>query len=170
MKRHPGFPVDAISSSVTLYGVRSFTLSGIRSSSPIEAHISVYITSAPLRHSGSLLTAISAPVSAATALALASTDASTCSASSAGPYAANFMPILAHPYVQAYAMLFLMSPTKTTLTSESGLSMCSSMVMMSASIWVGWSSSVSPFHTGTPALAASSSTVACLKPLYSMPS
>ena len=41
---------------------------------------------------------------------------------------------------------------------------------MSASICVGWKSSVRPFHTGTPEYFARSSTVDCLKPRYSMPS
>ena len=44
------------------------------------------------------------------------------------------------------------------------------MVMRSASIWVGWNWSVSPFHTGTPAYLASSSTSSWLNPRYSMPS
>ena len=35
---------------------------------------------------------------------------------------------------------------------------------------MGWNSSVSPFQTGTPAYAASVSTVSCEKPRYSMPS
>jgi hypothetical protein len=38
------------------------------------------------------------------------------------------------------------------------------MVSMSASIWVGCHWSVSPFHTGTPASAASVSTTSCPKP------
>ena len=41
---------------------------------------------------------------------------------------------------------------------------------MSAIIWVGWNSVVRPFHTGTPALAASVSTMLCAYPRYSMPS
>ena len=47
-------------------------------------------------------------------------------------------------------MLLRTSPGKTTLTSRRGLAQCSSMVIMSARIWVGWSASVRPFHTGTP--------------------
>ena len=44
------------------------------------------------------------------------------------------------------------------------------MVSTSARIWVGWNSSVRPFHTGTPAYAASVSTVSWAKPRYSIPS
>ena len=44
------------------------------------------------------------------------------------------------------------------------------MVRRSASICVGWNSSVRPFQTGTPAFSASSSTIFWLKPRYSMPS
>ena len=47
---------------------------------------------------------------------------------------------------------------------------CSRMVSMSQSIWVGCHSSVRPFHTGTPAYSASSSTFAWADPRYSMPS
>ena len=54
--------------------------------------------------------------------------------------------------------------------SCSGLSLFSSMVSTSASIWVGWYSSVRPLNTGTPANLASSSTISCLKPRYSMAS
>ena len=46
----------------------------------------------------------------------------------------------------------------------------SSTVSMSAIICVGWNSSVRPFHTGTPALAAKSSTMDWAYPRYSMPS
>ena len=46
----------------------------------------------------------------------------------------------------------------------------SCMVRTSASAWVGWNWAVRPFHTGTPALAAKSSTTDCSKPRYSMPS
>ena len=44
------------------------------------------------------------------------------------------------------------------------------MVRMSASIWVGCQSSVSPFHTGTPAQAPRISTVSWAAPRYSIPS
>src|SRR6185503_6168556 len=44
------------------------------------------------------------------------------------------------------------------------------IVSMSHSDWVGCHSSVSPFHTGTPAYLASVSAVAWLKPRYSIPS
>ena len=44
------------------------------------------------------------------------------------------------------------------------------MVSISASICVGCASSVSPFQTGTSEYSASSSTVFCANPLYSMPS
>ena len=44
------------------------------------------------------------------------------------------------------------------------------MVIMSQSIWVGCHSSVSPFHTGTPAYCARVSTFSCEEPRYSMPS
>ena len=49
-------------------------------------------------------------------------------------------------------------------------SLDSVMVTMSARIWVGWNSSVSPFHTGTPAYSARISTFSWAKPRYSMPS
>ena len=67
-------------------------------------------------------------------------------------------------------MLFLVSPVNTNLISLSGLCACSSIVKKSANIWVGWSASVNPFHTGTPACLANSSTVDCLNPLNSIPS
>ena len=44
------------------------------------------------------------------------------------------------------------------------------MVSMSQSICVGCHSSVSPFHTGTPAYAARVSTLVCAEPRYSIPS
>ncbi len=44
------------------------------------------------------------------------------------------------------------------------------MVSTSARIWVGWNSSVSPFHTGTPAYFASVSTFSWVDPRYSIPS
>ena len=47
---------------------------------------------------------------------------------------------------------------------------CSRIVSISANIWVGWNSFVSPFHTGTPACFASSSTISCPYPRYSIPS
>ena len=62
------------------------------------------------------------------------------------------------------------SPVKTNLISSNGLSKCSSIVRKSASVWVGWSTSVKPFHTGTPEYFASASTVSCLNPLNSIPS
>ena len=80
------------------------------------------------------------------------------------------MPILAQPYIHAYDMLLRTSPTNTTFTSLRGFATCSSIVRRSASICVGWSTSVRPFHTGTPDSAASSSTTACSYPLYSIPS
>ncbi|KWV85362.1 hypothetical protein PFLmoz3_04916 [Pseudomonas fluorescens] len=54
--------------------------------------------------------------------------------------------------------------------SCSGLSLCSRMVKVSAIIWVGWNSAVRPLNTGTPANLASSSTISCSKPRYSMAS
>ena len=54
--------------------------------------------------------------------------------------------------------------------SPSGLSECSRMVSMSASVCVGCHSSVSPFQTGTPASRASVSTLLCAEPRYSIPS
>ena len=47
---------------------------------------------------------------------------------------------------------------------------CSRIVSISASICVGWNSFVRPFHTGTPAYFASSSTMSCPYPRYSIPS
>ena len=44
------------------------------------------------------------------------------------------------------------------------------MVSMSARIWVGWNSSVNPFHTGTPEYSARISTLCWLNPRYSIPS
>ena len=55
-------------------------------------------------------------------------------------------------------MLLRTSPGNTTFTWFRGLWQCSSMVIMSARIWVGWSASVRPFQTGTPAYFARSST------------
>ena len=136
----------------------------------MEAQISVYSTSAPFKHDASELTSITAPVSLATSLALSITELSTCETSSAGPYATKCIPILAQPYIHAYDMLFLTSPTNTTFTLFRGLATCSSIVRRSASICVGWSTSVSPFHTGTPAYFARSSTTFCSYPLYSIPS
>ena len=46
----------------------------------------------------------------------------------------------------------------------------SRIVRMSASIWVGCHSSVSPFQTGTPAYLPRVSTLACAEPRYSIPS
>ena len=68
-----------------------------------------------------------------------------------------------------FATLLRASPMKASFR-PSIRGKLSSTVSMSASIWVGWKSSVSPFHTGTPALAASSSTVLWENPRYSMPS
>ncbi len=48
--------------------------------------------------------------------------------------------------------------------------MCSVIVSTSARIWVGWNSSVSPFHTGTPAYSARISTFSWADPRYSIPS
>ena len=61
------------------------------------------------------------------------------------------------------------SPMNVSLLPAS-LPVCSRTVSMSAIICVGWNSVVRPFHTGTPALAARSSTIDCAKPRYSMPS
>ena len=47
---------------------------------------------------------------------------------------------------------------------------CSLIVKKSANIWVGWSSSVNPFQTGTPAYSAKVSTISWPNPLYSIPS
>ena len=58
-------------------------------------------------------------------------------------------------------MLLRTSPGKATLTSLKGFLQCSSMVIMSARICVGWSASVRPFHTGTPLHFARSSTTLC---------
>ncbi len=55
-------------------------------------------------------------------------------------------------------------------SARAASSACSRMVSMSARIWVGWNSSVRPFQTGTPAKAASVSTMSWSKPRYSMPS
>ena len=44
------------------------------------------------------------------------------------------------------------------------------IVKRSANICVGWYSLVSPFQTGTPAYSASSSTIFCPNPRYSIPS
>ena len=54
--------------------------------------------------------------------------------------------------------------------SVKGFGQCSVMVMTSASICVGWNSSVSPLKTGTPAYCASSSTISWAAPRYSMAS
>ncbi len=126
----------------------------------MEAHTSEYITSAPFTAAASEENSIIAPVSLATACTLSIT--SLLGASSCGPNATKCIPIFAQPYIHAYAMLFLVSPANTTLTLLSGFATCSSIVSMSASICVGWSISVSPFHTGTPEYFARSSTTDCL--------
>ena len=51
-------------------------------------------------------------------------------------------------------MLLRVSPKNAYLISDSGLSLCSRIVMTSASICVGWYSSVRPLKTGTPAYSA----------------
>ena len=63
-------------------------------------------------------------------------------------------------------MLLRASPRKQYAIWLIGLSLCSVIVSTSARIWVGWNSSVSPFHTGTPAyLPRSSTTSWCEAPV-----
>ena len=86
-----------------------------------------------------------------------------------GAQATKCMPILAQPTIRELPMLNRASPRYTSLMPFS-FPKCSWIVRKSARIWVGWNSSVRPLNTGTPAYWASSSTMACPKPRYSMPS
>ena len=87
-----------------------------------------------------------------------------------GPQMRTSMPIRQPTIISECPMLLRVSPTKAYLMSEIGLSLCSRMVITSASICVGWYSSVSPLNTGTPAYLASVSTPPWLAPRYSMAS
>ena len=80
------------------------------------------------------------------------------------------MPSLAPTSSSELAMLLRPSPTNAKEMSCNGFGQCSVMVSTSASIWVGWNSSVSPLKTGTPAYSASSSTVSWALPRYSIAS
>ena len=77
---------------------------------------------------------------------------------SAGPQAQKSMPSLAHTTMSELPTLLPASPMNVSLLPAS-LPVCSRTVSMSAIICVGWNSVVRPFHTGTPALAARSSTM-----------
>ena len=61
------------------------------------------------------------------------------------------MPSIAPVTSSERAMLLRPSPTKQNAISLDMPGVCSRIVRMSASIWVGCHSSVSPFQTGTPA-------------------
>ena len=69
-----------------------------------------------------------------------------------------------------FATLFSASPMNTSFRPSMPVGKFSLIVSMSAIICVGWNSFVRPFHTGTPAFAARSSTMDWSKPRYSMPS
>ena len=80
------------------------------------------------------------------------------------------MPIIAPATSKELPTLLWASPRKAKAISWSGLWACSRMVSMSHRDWVGCHSSVRPFHTGTPAYAASCSTESWENPRYSMAS
>ena len=84
-------------------------------------------------------------------------------------HATKSMPSFAHVTMSELPMLYLASPMYTNFTPLS-LPRCSRIVSISAIICVGWNSFVRPFHTGTPAYFASSSTISCPYPRYSIPS
>ena len=86
-----------------------------------------------------------------------------------GPQDTKFIPILADITINELATLFLLSPINTSLI-PCKCPKFSSIVKASPNICVGWNSVVKPFHTGTPAFLASSSTIFCENPLYSIPS
>ena len=68
-----------------------------------------------------------------------------------------------------FATLLHASPMNVSLRPRTSPN-SSRSVSISAIIWVGWNSSVNPFHTGTPAYSASVSTISWPNPRYSMPS
>jgi hypothetical protein len=80
------------------------------------------------------------------------------------------MPSFAPTRSSEFAMLLRPSPTKAKEISCHGFGEFSVIVNTSASICVGWKSSVSPLNTGTPAYAASSSTTFWEEPRYSIAS
>ena len=84
-------------------------------------------------------------------------------------HAVKCIPILAQAIISELPILYLASPIYTSLT-PSKRPKCSLIVRRSANICVGWYSFVKPFHTGTPAYFARSSTISCSKPRYSIPS
>jgi hypothetical protein len=137
--------------------------------SPIETHTSVYRKSAPSTPSSTDSVSVTrAPVSAA--MALACLTRSSCGQRMRGATSRTSMPSFAAPMSSELPMLLAASPRNANAICSSGLLECSRIVRMSARIWVGWNSSVSPFQTGTPALAARTSTMSWSKPRYSMPS
>ena len=79
------------------------------------------------------------------------------------------MPSFALTIMSELPILYLASPIYVSLTPFI-LPSFSLIVSTSANICVGWYSLVRPFHTGTPAYFASSSTISCPKPRYSIPS
>jgi hypothetical protein len=80
------------------------------------------------------------------------------------------MPVRQPTIISECPMLLRVSPMNAYLMSWIGLSLCSRIVMTSASICVGWYSAVRPLKTGTPAYFASSSTPSWLAPRYSIAS
>ena len=75
-----------------------------------------------------------------------------------GPQMRTSMPVRHPTIISECPMLFRVSPRKVYLISWIGRSLCSRIVITSASIWVGWYSAVRPLKTGTPAYFASCST------------
>ncbi len=109
-----------------------------------------------------------APVSSAIFLHVSTSSSS--GQRSFGPQPTKCMPSLAQVTISELPMLLRASPMNTSFRPRRPWGKFSSMVIMSAIICVGWNASVRPFHTGTPAQPASSSTSSCEKPRYSMPS
>ncbi len=127
------------------------------------------MTLAPVQASfTSSVSVMVAPVSAATSRHWATRSAFGIRAS--GPQATKCRPSFAHTTMSEFATLFSASPMNTNFRPLRPCGKFSSTVSMSAIICVGWNSVVRPFHTGTPALAARSSTISWEKPRYSMPS
>ena len=123
--------------------------------SPIDTQTSVWMKSAPATASlGSSVMVSVAPDCSCSLRAMATYSSE--GHSVLGPQRRTSMPIRQPTIISECPMLFRVSPMKAYLISWIGLSLCSRIVMTSASICVGWYSAVRPLKTGTPAHFASS--------------
>ena len=134
--------------------------------SPIDTQTSVWMKSTSLTaFFGSSVMVSVAPYFFSSSRAMATN--SSAGHSFFGPQMRTSMPIRQPTIISEWPMLLRVSPRKAYLICEIGLSLCSRIVITSASICVGWYSSVRPLNTGTPAYLASVSTPVWLAPRYS---